>query len=75
MKIEIDVRNADVLVNVLLSEVEMLKDFLEDSEATLDRQNQLLAEKTEIIKMLGQQVKAAPKKRGRPRGSKKGKTK
>ena len=75
MKIEIDVRNVDALVNMLLSEVEMLNDFLDDSEATLGRQNQLLAEKTEIIKMLGQQVKAAPKKRGRPRGSKKGKTK
>ena len=66
MKIEIDVRNVEVLVSVLLSEVEMLKDFLEDSELTLDRQNQLLAEKVEVIKMLGRQAKAAPKKRGRP---------
>ena len=67
MKIEIDVRNVEVLVGILLSEVEMLKDFLEDSELTLDRQNQLIAEKTEIIKHLGQQIKAAPKKRGRPK--------
>ena len=67
MKIEIDVRNVEVLVGILLSEVEMLKDFLEDSELTLDRQNQLIAEKTEIIKHLGQQIKTAPKKRGRPK--------
>ena len=67
MKIEIDVRNVEVLVGVLLSEVEMLKDFLDESERTLDHRNQLIAEKAEIIKMLGQQAKAAPKKRGRPK--------
>jgi len=75
MKIEVEVRRVDVLVDLLLSEVEMLKDFLEDSELTLDRQNQLLAEKAEVIKMLGQQAKAAPKKRGRPKGSKNSKSK
>ena len=75
MKIEIDVRNVDALVNMLLSEVEILNDLLDDSETTLGRQNQLLAEKTEIIKMLGQQAKAAPKKRGRPKGSKNRKSK
>ena len=76
MKIEIDVRNVEVLVGVLLSEVEMLKDFLDESERTLDHRNQLIAEKAEIIRMLGQQTKAAPKRGpGRPKGSKKGKSK
>jgi hypothetical protein len=75
VKIEIDVKNVGVLVSVLLSEVEMLRDFLDDAERTLDRQDQLVAEKVEIIKMLGQQAKSAPKKRGRPKGSKNGKSK
>jgi hypothetical protein len=75
VKIEIDVRNVGVLVSVLVSEVEMLRDFLDDAERALDRQNQLVAEKVEVIKMLGQQAKAAPKKRGRPKGSKNGKSK
>ena len=76
MKIEVEVRRVDVLVDLLLSEIEMLRDFLDESERTLDHRNQLIAEKAEIIKMLGQQTKAAPKRGpGRPKGSKKGKSK
>lgn len=69
MKVEIAIENgyAGMLVDLLLREVGMLKDFLEDAEHDMDRRDELLAEKAEIIKHLGQQIKAAPKKRGRPK--------
>lgn len=75
MKVKIDSLSMGILVDLLAREVSILRDECDYWDSETKRRDNLLAEKTEIIKMLGQQVKAAPKKRGRPRGSKKGKTK
>lgn len=58
---------AGLLVDVLLREVGVLRDLLDDTDFEIDRREDLLAEKAEIIKQLGQQLKTAPKKRGRPK--------
>ena len=75
MKVKIDSLSMGILVDLLAREVSILRDECDYWDSETKRRDNLLAEKTEIIKMLGQQAKAAPKKRGRPRGSKKGKTK
>ena len=69
MKIGIVIENehAELMIDLLLREVGMLKAFLEDADLEIKRQNHLLTEKAEIIKMLGHQLKGAPKKRGRPK--------
>lgn len=69
MKIGIEIDQCDVgnLINVLISEVGVLNDMLEGYGDDIERQNRLLTEKAEIIKMLGHQLKGAPKKRGRPK--------
>jgi len=69
VKIGIEIDQCDVgnLINVLISEVGVLNDMLEGYGDDIERQNRLLTEKAEIIKMLGHQLKGAPKKRGRPK--------
>lgn len=75
----------NVLVEVLIDEVSVLRDMTDGLQKDLDRKDQLLAEKAEIIKMLWKSpnrgkvtnVTSEPKKRGpgRPKGSKNGKSK
>jgi hypothetical protein len=86
VRIEMDKVRLVTLVEVLLDEISVLRDMLACAEEDVDRKDQLLAEKAEVIKMLGTKRKgrgkvtdviSAPKKRGpgRPKGSKNGKSK
>lgn len=86
MAFDMDRTRVATLVEVLLDEVSVLRDMVDGLQSDLDRKDQLLAEKAEIIKMLGALPKGRgkvidvtfkPKKRGpgRPKGSKNGKTK
>lgn len=76
--IEVDHSDAGVLVSVLVREVSFLRDMLEDADFDKERQEELLAEKAEIIKKLGEAArnkvtgtkKPNPRKVGRPKGSK-----
>lgn len=75
--LEIDGADASTLVKLLLRETAMLQEFLEDAEFNVERQEGLLAEKAEIIKMLSKgsqpRNKVTPTKKrkvGRPKGSK-----
>lgn len=76
--IEVDHSDAGVLVSVLVREVSFLRDMLEDADFDKERQEELLAEKAEIIKKLGEATrnkatgtkKPNPRKVGRPKGSK-----
>lgn len=86
VRMEMDKVRLVTLVEVLLDEISVLRDMVEDLQSDLERKDQLLAEKAEVIKMLGTKRKgrgkvtdviSAPKKRGpgRPKGSKNGKSK
>lgn len=66
-KIVIESEHVELMVDLLLREVRVLTEFLENTDLEVERQNRLLTEKTEIIRMLGEQLKGAPKKRGRPK--------
>lgn len=78
VRLEIDFPDASVLIGVLVREVSFLRDMLEDADLDKERQGELLAEKAEIIKKLGEAArnkvtgtkKPNPKKVGRPKGSK-----
>jgi len=81
---DVDKNRMVILINVLLDEISVLHDMVEDLQTDLDQKDQLLAEKAEVIKMLGAKRKdrmmnmtAVPKKRGpgRPKGSKNSKSK
>jgi hypothetical protein len=82
---DMNLNRMNVLVEVLIDEVSVLRDMTDGLQKDLDRKDQLLAEKAEIIKMLWKSsrrgkvtnVTSAPKKRGpgRPKGSKNGKSK
>jgi len=83
-KMDVDKNRMVILINVLLDEISVLHDMVEDLQTDLDQKDQLLAEKAEVIKMLGAKRKdrmmnmtAVPKKRGpgRPKGSKNSKSK
>lgn len=70
------------LLHFMVEEVDRMRDVLNDLGDEIEYRDRLLAEKAEIIKMLGQQLKqkgqpkkvtsvtTAPKKVGRPKGSK-----
>lgn len=66
-KILVEGEYAEMMIDLLLREVRVLVEFLESADLEVDRQNRLLTEKAEIIKMLGEQLKGAPKKKGRPK--------
>jgi hypothetical protein len=82
MKVKIDSLNMGILIDLLAREVNILRDECDYWGGETKRLDNLLAEKAEIIKMLGQQLKqkgqpkkvtsvtTAPKKVGRPKGSK-----
>lgn len=82
MKVKIDSLNMGILIDLLAREVSILRDECDYWDWEMKRRDNLLAEKAEIIKMLGQQLKqkgqpkkvtsvtTAPKKVGRPKGSK-----
>jgi hypothetical protein len=82
MKVKIDSLNMGILIDLLAREVSILRDECDYWDCEMKRRDNLLAEKAEIIKMLGQQLKqkgqpkkvtsvtTAPKKVGRPKGSK-----
>ena len=55
------------LLHFMVEEVDRMRDSVNDLNDEIDYKDRLLAEKAEIIKMLGQQLKGAPKKRGRPK--------
>ena len=67
MKVKIDNLNMGILIDLLAREVTILRDECDYWDSETKRLNNLLAEKAEIIKMLGHQLKGAPKKRGRPK--------
>jgi hypothetical protein len=67
MKVKIDSLNMGILIDLLAREVNILRDECDYWGGETKRLDNLLAEKAEIIKMLGQQLKGAPKKRGRPK--------
>jgi hypothetical protein len=70
------------LLHFMVEEVDRMRDLVNDLNDEIDYKDRLLAEKAEIIMMLGQQLKqkgqpkkvtsvtTAPKKVGRPKGSK-----
>ena len=82
MKVKIDSLNMGILIDLLAREVNILRDECDYWGGETKRLDNLLAEKAEIIMMLGQQLKqkgqpkkvtsvtTAPKKVGRPKGSK-----
>jgi hypothetical protein len=82
MKVKIDSLNMGILIDLLAREVNILRDECDYWGGETKRLDNLLAEKAEIIKMLGQQLKqkgqpkkvtsvtTAPKKVGRSKGSK-----
>jgi len=55
------------LLHFMVEEVDRMRDSVNDLNDEIDYKDRLLFEKAEIIKMLGHQLKGAPKKRGRPK--------
>lgn len=77
VRLDIDSLDASVLVRLLAREVTILEDMLSDADFEKERQEELLAEKAEIIKKLSENrnkvtptKKPNPRKVGRPKGSK-----